>query len=145
MNIAGAFLLWRGAQMREEWIQPYEAMILMEDDEFPESVCMPGNTSCSQSLKIALDFATKEPRPDHKAVLFVFTCQNFYSPKGIRMNNEAYTSYPSEQEYLLQEGSQVYVLSVDRNVIINNTHTSFKDYTGKPVIIIHLFQFSTEF
>ena len=60
-NIAGTFLLWRGVQMKEEWIQPYEDasyVIEFDDGGEPHTICLPGNTSCSQNLEVALTFAT---------------------------------------------------------------------------------------
>ena len=54
------------------------------------------------------------------AVLFVICCRNYQSPAGIRMNNEAYTSYPSEKEVLLCEGCELYVSGIERNVLICN-------------------------
>lgn len=55
------------------------------------------------------------------------------------MNNEAYTSYPSEREVLLREGCKVYVLSVETNVTIENEFTSYEPYNGRKVSIVHLF------
>ena len=36
------------------------------------------------------------------------------------MDNEAYSSYPSEAEVLLTDGCDMFVLSVDREVMIHN-------------------------
>ena len=41
------------------------------------------------------------------------------------MNNEAYTAYPSEREILLMEGASMYILSVERNFLVQNIHESF--------------------
>ncbi len=79
MNLYGIFLLFRGSQMKDDWLIPYEQNNYQNDmqaewDEaktVPMSVRLPGNTSCSQNLKVALKFATGKPKVDHKAVLFV--------------------------------------------------------------------------
>ena len=51
-NLAGSFLLWRGAPMKEEWIKPYV------DSIGHGHVRLPGNTSCSRDPRIGIDFAT---------------------------------------------------------------------------------------
>ena len=38
----------------------------------------------------------------------------------MRMNGEAYSSYPSEKEFLFKEGLEVHVLSIDEVKIENN-------------------------
>ena len=78
----------------------------------PYFIRLPGNTSCSQSIGIGLKFALENPKQDHQATLFVISCQNYFSIKGVRMNNEAYTSYPSEGEILLMEGTPTFILSI---------------------------------
>ena len=45
--------------------------------------------------------------------LFVISVRNYISPEGMRMNNEAYTSYPGENEILLREGCPVFVLDIE--------------------------------
>lgn len=82
-------------------------------------VHIPGNASCSQSIRVGLDFAFKNLKDDFIPVLFVFSCHNYYSPNGIRMNNEAYSSYPTEREVLLREGCKVYVLAMETVEIEN--------------------------
>ena len=49
-NMAGCFLLYRGVQMKEEWLQPWI-------EKVGQKVRIPGNTSSSQNLKVALGFA----------------------------------------------------------------------------------------
>ena len=51
LNLAGAFLLWRGAPMRNEWIEPYVNQVGRG------IVYMAGNSSCSRDPKVALMFA----------------------------------------------------------------------------------------
>ena len=55
------------------------------------------------------------------------------------MNNEAYTSYPSESEILLRDGAFTYILGVEEDIVIQNDHTSFAKYNGKTISIVHLF------
>lgn len=145
-NIAGIFLLFRGAGMKEEWIQPYEentfVNTIQEEGKQkgrPVFVHIPGNASCSQDLRVALEFAILNLAPDCIPVIFVFSCQNYYSPDGIRMNNESYTSYPSEREVLLREGCKVYILGIEKNIPIDNEFTSYRPFNGYNVTMVHLF------
>ena len=133
-NLAGAILLWRGVSLKEEYIKPYEDRAVNADTVF-----LPGSTSCSQELKVALGFTFKNVNNDRSPVLFVISCQNFNSPSGVRMNNEAYTSYPNENEFLLMDGSEVMVIAVERDVIIHNEHEEMKCFNNKSLHIIHLY------
>ena len=116
--MAGCFLLFRGVQMKAEWLAPWLNRV-------GEEVKIPGNSSCSQNLKIALGFAAANPKPDHTSVLFVISCRNYFSPRGVRMNNEAYTSFPVESEILLMEGCEVYIVGVEKDVVIDNKHEGY--------------------
>lgn len=98
-------MLWRGAGMKYEWIAPFVNNIGM-------NVNLPGNQSTSRSPQVALGFATKNLKPDFSPVLFVISCRNYTPPDGFSLNNEAYTSYPDEDEFLLTEGCQVYILKI---------------------------------
>lgn len=119
-------MIFRGVKMRESWLQDYQDKIFKE-------IKIAGNASCSQNLKTALEFATRSTKEDHLNVLFVIVCQNYYGPKGIRMNNEAYTKFPREREILLTNGCAVCVLEVEKNVKINNTYSNFSDFDGKTI------------
>ncbi len=130
-NMAGCFLLFRGVQMKVQWLKPWLKIV-------GSHVNIPGYASCSQNLKIALGFATGNPKPEYTSVLFVISSQNYTAPDGVRMNNEAYTSYPVESEILLMEGCYFYVLAVEKNVIIDNNHPDFEDFNGKSITILHL-------
>ena len=55
------------------------------------------------------------------------------------MNNEAYTSYPSEREILLREGCKVYVLGVENDVIIDNQYTNYIPFNNLKIKLVHLF------
>lgn len=101
--------------MKKKWIEEYETNMYTKgtnDNGSALIIRIPGNTSCSQNLKVAMNFAIKNLREGLISVLFVITCQNWFSPSGIRMNNQAYTSYPFECEYLFREGCHFNVLDV---------------------------------
>lgn len=91
-NMAGLFMLWRGLQMKDEWIKDYEDNTIVgnmgpESGEYaglPKFIHMPGNQSCSQNIYVALKFAFERPDPIDdqmmKPVLFAISCQNYFSP-----------------------------------------------------------------
>lgn len=73
-NMAGLFILYRGAAMMEPWVQQYD---VVAKNDSGSQVRLSGNSSCSQNLIIALEFAFKtskfiseEPVP----VLYVISC-----------------------------------------------------------------------
>ena len=115
-NLSGVFLLYRGAPMRDKWIEPYEELVPKKKGSSFQEVYLPGNQSCSQNPKVALKFAFNPRKPDHSPCLFILSCQNYFCPAGVRMNNPAFSSYPAEDEVLLMEGCNVYVLEVERGV-----------------------------
>ena len=78
-------------------------------------VYLPENTSCTRNPKIALNYALSNPKSAHVPVLFSINCVNYKPPIGTNLNNEAYSAYPSEEEYILMEGSFVFILSVERD------------------------------
>ena len=57
------------------------------------------------------------------------------------MNNEAYTGYPSEAEFMLQEGCAVNVLGVEHDFVIDNQLECFKPFKGVPFTVIHLYHY----
>ena len=68
-NMSGSFILFRGAEMKDDWIDPYVSKI------GKPQIKLAGNNSCSKNLLVALKFAfPKEPKKDHTATLFVITC-----------------------------------------------------------------------
>ena len=70
-NMAGSYLLFRGAQMKFEWVQPYIQAIGGKE------IKLSGNNSCSKSLKVALEFALDKEKDQHSPTIFVIPCQNF--------------------------------------------------------------------
>ena len=71
-------------------------------------------------------------------VLFVMSCQNYESFSGLRLNNEAYTAYPYEQEIILAEGSEVIVLKVDTEFKLQNLDLQIANYYNRHLTLIHL-------
>ena len=135
LNIGGSFMLFRGAPMKDEWVQPYV-------DRVGGEVGLPGNNSCSKSPVVALGFALNEPKKDMKPTLFVISCQNYRKISGITMNNEAYSAYPSEAEVLLCEGCAVFVLTVDFGFKVDACQVGhMSPYHGKEVTIVNLFHY----
>lgn len=118
--------------MQSDWIEQYESKKGYE-------VHLPGCFSCSKDLKVALSFAYGKRDQDKIPVLFVVTCQNYYEPKGFMMNNEAYSAYPREAEFLLMEGCNVYILDIEHDHKIDNSSFSMLNYNGKTLTIIHMF------
>lgn len=131
-NIAGAFLITRGAPMKTEWTEPFVQSV---GGDF---VHLSSNTSWSRNPKVALDFALKTEKPDHVPVLFVMTCINYHPPDGVVMNLDAYTCYPSEDEFLLMEGCHVWVLDVVEGVKIENNFSEMQMYDGKTLTQVHM-------
>ena len=136
-NFGGAFMLWRGTKMKQEWVIPYYEMV------GGNHINIPGNTSCSRDMKVALGFALDKPKQDHEPVLFVFSIHNYFPPLCIAMNNEAFTAYPSEGEVLLTEGTVVRVLAIEKDVLIKNINEGFEAYNNKLITIVHLFNLQT--
>ena len=120
--------------MKKEWIKPFE-------DFVGRKVNLPGNTSTSRDPCVALGFATDHEQPDHIPVLFVFLIKNYQSPRGILMTNEAYTAYPDEGEFLLMEGIDVHVLSIEHGYKLQSEFLQSTRFNGKTITIIHLFTY----
>ena len=120
--------------MKDEWVQPYV-------ENVGEEVRLPGSNSCSKSPIVALRFAfPQKPKEGHTPTLFVIAFKNYDFISAMTMNNEAYSAYPSEAEVLLCEGCPVYVLAVDRGIMIENqTGGDMASFTGRAITIVHLF------
>lgn len=90
---------------------------------------MPGFISTSSSYQVACNFLglDREQEDDTLPVLFVFVLRNYRGLKGaFRLNQPEYTAYLNEQETLLIDGFQVYVLDVKvkEDVTIGNHNTA---------------------
>ena len=77
--------------------------------------------SCARDIEFALEFAFGSQRPYEVPVLMTITCTNYYNPKAIAFNNEAFTAYPCESEYLLMPGCDVIILAVEVDFEITNS------------------------
>ena len=84
---------------------------------------MHGYTSATKSVVIALNqsrCAQPQAPKDATPVLFVFLMQNYDSLEGFRLSNDSYSAYSYEQEYLLQACLNLHVLSIEKDVLIEN-------------------------
>lgn len=153
-NISGVYLLWKGAFMTEATLSAYEKNQYtgkIKEGFYdgkslkgkPVFIHLPGNVSFSHHLKDALGAiqasSGQVDLDEQKPVLFVLSCQNYMSSQGVRLNNEAFTSYPGDQEMLLRQGCRVYVLQVQRNVVFKNDYTTYTEFNDQTFTIVHLF------
>ena len=112
-----SFFTFRGVKMGEQkWFDAYLKKV-------GKKVNMPGTTSTSSNLGVALGFSKcsknkKDIATPGKSVLFVFFFMNWRGFKGFRLNQPVYSAFPFEEEYLLMEGIKVWVLRVNENVVI---------------------------
>ena len=113
--LTGSFILWRGASMELDWIQDYVNNVGKE-------VRIPGNSSYSRNLTVALKFAFNDQDNDKKPVLFLLLKGNYSGWGSVMLNGEAYSSYPSEGEMLLYEGAPVWILGFEEKVMFLNKH-----------------------
>jgi len=76
---------------------------------------MHGSTSTSKNMEISLGFSKchTDYSDNQQPVLFVYSIRNHAGFNGFRLNSKKYSVYPGEQEYLLMEGFEVYVLKVE--------------------------------
>ena len=123
LNMGCAYQIWRGTPMKNEWIEQYEKQIGQE-------INLSGNNSFTKDPKVALGFAIKKPWPECVPVLFVLTCHNFQEPKGFLMDHDAYSGYPQENEFLLMDGCNAYVLAIEHDFKIQNTFKNMREFNG---------------
>ena len=64
--------------------------------------------------------------------------RNYEPFVGFRQDTHLYSAYPHEQEVILREGLQVYVLDISQ-ITINNTSSEFKAYKDQQITVIHLY------
>merc|ERR1711935_1145840 len=133
-----SFLTFRGVKMGEpKWFDAYV-------NKVGQMVNMPGTTSTSSNLGVALDFSKcsiLDIAMTGKSVLFVFFFKNFIGFPGFRLNQPEFSAFPEEEEYLLCEGIPVFVLAVDENIVMDcNTIDAVKDmYHGQTINIVYLY------
>ena len=65
-------------------------------------------------MDVALSFSKCDTDydDDQTPFLFVFSILNYNGFKGFRVDDSRWSVYPQEQEYLLMEGFQIFVLDV---------------------------------
>lgn len=136
-NMAGAFLLWKGANMKQEWIQRYEQMT-------SEAMHIDQNIVCYRDPKMALNFVLNKETAGYVPVLFVIACQNYIIPYGVYINSGAFTAYPAEDAFILHQSCKMYVLDVEPDVGIHNSHYTMQSFDGKTITIIHLLHIFNE-
>ena len=131
-NISGSFMLWRGAPMKNEWIEDYE-------NHVGSSIKFKGFTSTSRSIQVALKFAFPTAEDDKIPVLFSISCSNYVGILGIKISNEGCSCYPDEDETVFMDGATVNIWSIERQVKIDNKHKGMEQYDGKELTCIHMF------
>ena len=90
-------------------------------------------------MKVGLRFAFSKRDIELTPVLFVISCNNYVSPNGIYMNNKAYSAYPDEGELLLMEGCSVWVLAIQDQVKVKNSHADMLKYNNQIITIVHMY------
>ena len=80
-----------------------------------KEVYLPGNTSAYMNVETALKI-NKSTSADTVFVLFVFLMKNYSGFSGVRLNKDQYSAFPSEEEFLIIEGSPATVLSIDQEL-----------------------------
>ena len=109
-------------------------------------IMMQGNTSTSESFRVALDFAIKTQTKGRVMVLFVMLVRNYDGYDGFRLNDIKYSAHPEEREVLFAEGCPVFVMGVEE-VMISNLKVDgkfenpfwakFQDKTVTVVYLLH--------
>ena len=105
---------------------------------------MPGNTSCTFSLRVGLDFG-KTKSDQTRTVLFVVCVWSAGNFQGFRLNTTAYSAHAHEKEVLFMEGVKVHVMGVE-DVLIDNSKDDkdqedpfWADFNGKTITIVYLY------
>ena len=126
-SMRGCFPLFRGGSMRPEWLDTYNQSI-------GNGFRFKGQASCSLNLHIALNFAYDGLAKDQLRVpvLFIYAIVNYSDYGGVRMNNEGFSAYPYEEEILMKDGCDVYVLAINEKEItnINEDFTKYDEKTS---------------
>jgi len=127
--------------MEPEWIVDWQ-----KHENSGINMKLPGNTSTSRSIMTALTFANtlqQQTTPNKVSVLFIFLIQNHCGFRGFRLNDDKYSAYSHEQEYLLVEGFQVQILKIDKNIKIVNKTRGSGHYSSKVLTIFYLYNQET--
>ena len=108
-KFAKSFLLFKGVLMDSTQLLGWTSKIMLGYSK------MSGITSAYRSLETALEFAQcdrDDLADNHAPALFVFSMRNYHHFGGFRLTDSRYSAYPSEQEYLLWEDIEYYILDV---------------------------------
>jgi len=120
--------------------------LTIEDTNLAGYINLPGNTSTSESYRVALQFAKasmgdKNTTEEHHSTLFAICLHNYHSFNGFRMNSALFSAHPDEKEILLVEGVKVAVLGVE-DIYIDNSWSDdefWLDFNKKTITVIYLF------
>ena len=129
------YMLFKGATMKKKWLHDLCKNI-------GKKVRMNGSTTILKNLVTALNYskcAEDKINKNLKPVLFVYLIKNFKHFYGFRLNNQNYSAYPQEQEYLFMEGMSAWILNVEDDVVIKNEHPHVQKFNGKPVTIVYFY------
>lgn len=91
------------------------------------SICMNGNISTSGNLSVGLGFTRGDENCKKVPVLIVMSFRHYKRFPGFRLNTHEYSSYPYEDEYLLEEGVRMYVLKVEEDILKVEQPIIFQD------------------
>ena len=103
-----------------------------------KAIPLHGSTSTSKNLDVALNYSkcAEVYEPHQQPVLIVTSIFNKNGFYGFRMSDKRFSVYPYEQEYLLMEGFEVYVLGIQDKFKISNKY--LPQYDNKVISIIYL-------
>ena len=107
-QFCGVFLSFRGVKFEREWLKAWQVMAGQG------KLHLKANSSTSMNMNVAIDFATRGLKDDGSelGVLFVYVFKNWSGFRALRLSSEQFTSHPHEQEMVLYEGFECYVLGV---------------------------------
>ena len=120
--------------MNNEWINGWREKV------GGEQIKVPGCTSTSKNLEVALGFSKCHTKYENtkQPVLFIYSIANVDGFQGFRLTDKRFSVYPEEQEFLLMEGFRVYVLDIEEGFEILNDHQDLQKYHGNKVTVIYL-------
>jgi len=130
-GMSGSFLVFRGVLMKQTWLKDWKRKAGGAD------IGLHGTTSVSRNLEIALELSKCDTNKDNNMipVLFVYTIRNYKGFSGFRNNDGRYSAFPCEQEYLLIEGTKIYILSIQENFVIESNYNL--RFNGNKLTVIY--------
>ena len=109
-------MLYKGARLLPDQIDNWERGVILDQEDQLPLIQLPPFTSYTNSVNFALDCALANTHMNTMPVIFCMSNANYNSFGGFSMANQAYSAYPTEQEVVLNQGTEAYVLSVEREV-----------------------------